>query len=107
MRVIVPDLYAISKRYVESMTNNPNSKHSHIFLKDLGLLDDYKGLRRILGHARHLYMHDECSLRELFEEAGFKGIERMNYGQSRIADIWLVEEKGRHEMALCLEGIKE
>ena len=107
MRVIVPDLYAISKRYVESMTNNPNSKHGHIFLKDLGVLDDYKGLRRILGHARHLYMYDECSLRQLFEEAGFKGIERMSYGQSRITDIWLVEEKGRHEMAICLEGIKE
>ena len=30
----------------------------------------------------------------------------MDYGQSRIADIAIVEDKGRYEMSICLEGIK-
>ena len=77
-----------------------------MFLKDLGLLDASKGLRRILGHSRHLYMYDEWSLRELLEEAGFKIIERMNYGKSRIKNIQIIDDKARHEMSICLEGVK-
>jgi len=31
----------------------------------------------------------------------------MQYGQSRISNIKLVETKGRHEKSVCLEGVKE
>jgi len=88
------------------MEASPNSEHSHIFLKDLGLLDASKGLRRIFGHARHLYMYDEYSLRELLKEVGFKSIEKMDYGKSHIENIELIEDKERHEMSICLEGVK-
>jgi len=103
----VPDLYSIAKKYIENMKNNPNSGHSHIFLKDLGLVCTSKGLRKILGHSGHLYMYDEHSLRKLFEYAGFKNIERMHYGKSHIENIELVEDKGRHEMSICLESVKK
>jgi len=88
------------------MVANPNSEYSHIFLKDLGLLETSKGLRRILSHARHLYIYDECKLRELLAESGFKSIAIISYGKSRIKNIELIEDKGRHEMSIYLEGVK-
>lgn len=106
IRIIVPDLFSIARRYVESTTNSSNGEYSHIFLKDIGLLDVSKGLRRILGRSRHLYMYDEYSLRELLEKTGFKSIERVKYGKSRIEGVGLIEDEGRHEMSICLEGLK-
>ncbi|RKX93557.1 MAG: hypothetical protein DRP84_08275 [Spirochaetes bacterium] len=112
IRIIVPDLYQITKKYIDSVLTNPSGLHSHNFLKDLNIFKPiYKGIHKVIyeifSHSRHLYMYDEWSLRELLEKYGFKEIEKMPYGQSRIQDIKLVEDKNRHKMSICLEGIKK
>jgi predicted SAM-dependent methyltransferase len=111
MRIIVPDLYEITKKYVDLMITEPKGEHTHSFLHDLNMQDgSNKGIRKIIykifGHSKHLYNYDEWSLRELFEEHKFSRIQRMDYGQSGIPNIELVENKGRHEMSICLEVIK-
>jgi glycosyltransferase involved in cell wall biosynthesis len=71
----------------------------------------YKGVRKVIykifSHSKHLSMYDEWNLRELHEKHGLSKIQRTDYGQSRIPEINLVEDKGRHEMSICLEEIKE
>ena len=37
IRIIVPDLYQIAKRYVDSVNRNPKGEHSHSFLKNLNM----------------------------------------------------------------------
>ncbi|MBT9175322.1 MAG: hypothetical protein DDT22_00997 [candidate division WS2 bacterium] len=112
IRIIVSDLFQIAKKYVDLIIATPKAEYSHTFLQELSMLDTtFKGMRKVLykmfSHSRHLYMYDEWSLRELLEKHGFTEIQKMDYGQSRISDIKVVEDKGRHEMAVCLEGIKE
>ena len=75
-----------------------------------GLLPTSKEIEEELMHFFDMEANnenDEWSLRELLEKHKFTKIQRMNHGQSRIPDIKLVEDKGRHEMSICLEGIKE
>jgi hypothetical protein len=108
----VPDLYQIAKRYIDLMNSSPKGEHSHNFLRDLGMQEiSSKGIRKIIfkifSHSKHQHMYDEESLRELLQKYGFTEILRMDYGQSRISDIALVEDKGRYEMSVCLEGVKE
>ncbi len=113
IRIIVPDLIKITKRYLDLVNNDPKGKHSHDFLRDLNMLNNvsHKGLLkifyRLFSHGRHKHMYDEWSLRELLEKHGFLRIEKMSYGQSRIFDIKTVEDEGRHELSVCMEGIKE
>ena len=33
--------------------------------------------------------------------------QEMSYGQSRIPDIKTVEDRRRHELSVCIEGVKE
>ena len=112
IRIIVPDLYQIAKKYVFLMETEPKAAHSDEFLQHLNMHDKkLSGVRsiiyRLFGHSKHLYMYDEYSLRHLFDKNGFKHIERMNFSQSRIPEINLIEDKGRFEMSVCLEGVKE
>ena len=53
-------------------------------------------------HCRSLY--DFETLRLLFEEAGFKTIERRNYRESRIAEVALIDN--RPEQMFFLEALK-
>jgi len=112
IRMIVPDLYQISKKYIDLMTISPKVKHSQDYLHSLNLQKaPYKGVLKffykMLGHTQHQHMYDECSFRELLENHGFKSIQKMDYRQSRISDISAVENRGRYEMSICLEGMKE
>lgn len=112
IRIIVPDLMELAKRYLDLMINDPKGRHSYDFLHNLHLHDEpHKGILKIaykfFNHNVHKSMYDEWSLRDLLEKHGFCKIERMSYGQSRIPDIKIVEDKGRHESSVCLEGVKE
>jgi predicted SAM-dependent methyltransferase len=112
IRIIVPDLYEIAKKYVDAMVTDPRGEHGQSFLQDLGMQDiSYKGIRKViykvLGHSKHLYMYDQCSLRELFKKHGFTQIQSMGNNQSRISGIAAVEDKGRHKLSICLEGVKK
>lgn len=112
IRMIVPDLYQISKKYIDLMTISPKVEHSQAFLHSLNLQKaPYKGVlkfaHKMLGHSQHQHMYDECSLREFLEKHGFKSIQKMDYRQSRITDISAIENKEGYEMSICLEGMKE
>ena len=112
IRVIVPDLYQIADRYVTSIRENPSSEYSVELLKNVSMVrESYKGHRqlmhKIVGRSKHLYMYDEWSLKEILKEQGFEEIKRKKYGESLIDDICQVEDKGRHELSICLEGIKK
>jgi SAM-dependent methyltransferase len=113
IRILVPDLYQLAKKYVQFIDIEPKGEHSHNFLKALNAFDNepHKGIVRLFGkifsHSKHLYMYDPWSLREVLEKHGFKKISKMDYGNSCISDIKLLEDKDRYENAFCLEGIKE
>jgi|LQYC01.1.fsa_nt_gi Uncharacterized protein conserved in bacteria len=112
IRIIVPDLFQTAQKYVDCMINDPQKEHSYNFLRDLNMSSkSYEGIWKIIynkfGPSKHLSMYDEWSLKTLLEKHGFTKIQRMVYGQSHIPDIKLVEDKGRHEMAICLEAVKE
>jgi predicted SAM-dependent methyltransferase len=111
IRIIVPDLYQMTKRYVDLMAVDPKADHSHNLLRDLNMqAESHKGIvdvfYKLVTKSKHLYMYDEYSLRELLEKHGFNRIQRMDYGHSLIPDVTLVEDKAHHQMAVCLEGIK-
>jgi predicted SAM-dependent methyltransferase len=112
IRIIVPDLYEITKKYIDLQSIHPKGSNTHNFLRDLNIFreqhtDIKKIIYEIFSHSKHLYMYDEWSLRELLEKHGFYGCQKMNYGQSRISDIRLIESEERHKMSICLEGVKE
>ena len=113
LRIIVPDLYQLAREYVENMEGKSGVENSHNFLHNLCILETEPGgvrgdfFRKICGHHRHLFMYDRWSLKDLLEKCGLSEIEEKKFGQSRIADIKLVENEGRHKMSVCLEGVKD
>jgi len=111
IRIIVPDLYTLAKRYVDSMNSDPQADHSHDFLRVLNMHDQkHKGALKIVykicGHSKHRYMYDYWSLKRMFSNNGFIDIQKMKYGESRIPDVNLVEGTVKYDSSLCLEGIK-
>jgi len=112
IRIIVPDLYQITKRYIDLITHDPKGEHSQNYLKDLGIQEpSQKGIKKVIfkifSHSTHKHIYDEWSLKELLEKHGFININRKVYGQSNISDIKRVEDKERHELSVCLEGVKQ
>jgi predicted SAM-dependent methyltransferase len=112
IRIIVPDLYQITKKYNNNVLSDLNGLHAHTFLKELNILDEshkgiWKFIYKIFGHSKHLYMYDEWSLEEVLKKYKFTMIQRMDYCKSRILDIKMVEDKERYKMAVCIEGVKE
>ena len=93
LRIVIPDLYQIAKRYVDRMISDPTGGHSHNFLRHLNMKGGArKGIRKLVyetfSHSKHLHMYDEWSLRELLEDHRFSMIEKMRFGQSRIPRLY-------------------
>lgn len=116
LRIIVPDLYRAAKNYIKASEENPTGQHSYNFLNFIGLVPDkfdksiIGGIMRILRRSKHYYMYDEWSLKQILEKNGFIEIKKMDYGQSRIPDIGLLEDQKiisyEDVCAVCLESIK-
>ena len=84
IRIIVPDLYQIARKYLDLVTADPKEEHSKKFLQDLNMQEGthrgiWKLFGKIFGHSRHSYMYDQWSLRDLLEKYGFSQIEKKSY----------------------------
>lgn len=116
VRLIVPDLHAAARAYVEEVKVRPGAEPGRAFISFLAAFDIWKGhgLRRFLtflfSRSQHRTMFDEWSLRECLAAAGFEDIQRKEYGQSRLGDIEVLEpDPAKTYQSLkmfCLEGVK-
>jgi predicted SAM-dependent methyltransferase len=116
LRIIVPNLYQAAKDYVKALEEKPSGAHSHNFMGFIGMDRDehdkviMRIIKIILSHSKHYYMYDEWSLKEVLEKNGFLEVQKMNYGQSRISDIELLENDKitnyEYVCGFCLEAIK-
>lgn len=116
LRIIVPDLHQFSINYIKCLKNNPEIDKgdcSRRFIENLNIFDKGKSgrvtkwLKNLFSFNRHLYMYDKWSLIELLRKNGFREVELMSYGQSRIPNVTEVEERERHEESICVEGVKQ
>ncbi len=102
LRLVVPDLYQLSKQYVTEYENGQTDA-SHKFLHTVNLhrrrnspafLKNFiKEIIYLMQGYPHLhkYMYDRYSLESKLAEEGFKEIAVMNRGSSRITEIKDVE----------------
>lgn len=117
IRVVVPDLYKLSKKYVEDYEKsigdsskcflywlnlnqeNTYSSNRNFIEKCLNLLQDYPH--------QHKYMYDSLSLKKILSDHGFKDIWEGTYGVSNyIAEIKEVEFTEEGVTSIYIEAIK-
>lgn len=99
-RLIVPDLEARAKRYVqEAATRSPDAAHWFMGAAHLGVskapIGTFGRLRQVLGGSMHLWMWDEFSLSAELAQAGFQDIRRCSFGDADDPMFLKVEDKGR------------
>jgi len=117
IRVVVPDLYKLSKKYINEYEKGIIKDPSIDFLWALNLhregqYKDESFLKRILSTFQkyphqHKYMYDLKSLSILFEDIGFVDIKESRYGLSNyINDIKDVEGSSESYISVYLEARK-
>jgi predicted SAM-dependent methyltransferase len=90
-RLIVPDLEARAKKYLQS-------RDSDVFIENMGFGKKKKDrsfkdfLRKIFGNSGHLWMYDNNSIQKYLFESGFKNIRKCKFGDSGISVFSEVEE---------------
>jgi len=117
IRVVVPDLYKICKKYIleyETGIENPsdhimraiNMNREGQYGSDLGILK--KSVLEWQGYPhQHKFMYDEKSLTQKFKQVGFVDILSLEYGTSKyISDIKDVEGKSEPFLSVYLEAKK-
>lgn len=100
LRVVIPDLEARIRRYVEERDmGRPDAAHRFMSRSGLGLGSRSAGmigtLRAAFGNSRHQWMWDEASLREALVSAGFVNIRRVQFGDWSDQMFALVERADR------------
>jgi len=112
-RAVVPDLYAIAKRYIHQRELGIPDASIH-FMEELmvhdkrvntGLLGTFY---RLTGFHQHKWMYDAESLQQLFLAAGFSNTRQAEYLDSRISRIREVEKAERilNGQGIAIEGVK-
>jgi len=118
IRLVVPDLYKISKKYIAEYENGSAADPTEFIMWAINMhregqygskLGTFK--KMVLewqGYPhQHKYMYDEKSLRKKLEDYGFKDILSMSYGESRyIPEIHDVEGKSESYLSVYLEAKK-
>lgn len=99
-RLIVPDLAARAKRYVEQFESKaPDAAMNFMRTTDLGEEDSpqtlIQHLRKLVGGSVHKWMWDEYSIGAELELAGFTQIRRCEFGDSTDKMFSKVEDPGR------------
>ena len=97
-RLIVPDLRARAKAYVEA-EGDPGAAHAFMRSTYLGRSDRSEGLtgrlRHAFGNSEHLWMYDFASMKSELEAAGFAEIRRAEFGDCDDPMFQRVEKKDR------------
>lgn len=118
LRIVVPDLYKICRKYIDEYNNDSFSGNSTDFIMwainmhkegqygNIGLIK--KLFLEIQGYPhQHKYMYDDKSLFSLVETYGFKDINFYSYGVSgSIEDIVSLEGTKESYLSIYLEAKK-
>lgn len=110
-RAIVPDLMYYAQEYIESRAAEKVDANS-VFMRSvhLGLEQRPRGLKGVavalMGNAKHQWMWDEPSLLVQFEAHGFVNVRRAYFNDSSELAYKAVEDPGRFERAIAVEGMK-
>jgi len=118
LRIVVPDLYKICRKYIDEYNNDSFSGNSTDFIMwainmhkegqygNIGLIK--KLFLEIQGYPhQHKYMYDDKSLFSLVETCGFKDINFYSYGVSgSIEDIVSLEGTKESYLSIYLEAKK-
>jgi predicted SAM-dependent methyltransferase len=117
LRIVVPDLYKICKRYINEYESGskPDPTEDIMWAINMhreGQYGNPSTIKKMVygwqGYPhQHKYMYDERSLTKRFRDAGFQDIVSLEYGQSRyIPEIKDVEGKSESYLSVYLEGRK-
>jgi len=110
-RCVLPDLEHYARTYIESIDNQTH-EGSIQFMKDtmLGQRQRRRGLKQFIssfyGNSSHLWMWDHKSLAHEMEQMGFKDVRVCQFNDCEDEHFKDVEELGRFEKAVALEGKK-
>lgn len=104
IRIVVPDFLWIVREYLDG---HITAEH---FLEKLGVLygEELNGVKKTFApfvSFPHKCMYNLRSLRSALDDAGFQAEEKAPF-ESRIPDIEQIEQKGRTEKAVIVEGVK-
>ena len=119
IRLVVPDLYKICKRYITEYENNGKADPTEFIMwainmhregqygNNIGFMK--KMVLEWQGYPhQHKYMYDEKSLSEKMKQYGFENILSLSYGESKyIPAIHDVEGTKESYLSVYLEGIKK
>mgnify|MGYP002816303183 CR=1 FL=1 len=118
IRIVVPDLYKIAKKYIAEyeQTNGFKDTTEYIMwainMHREGQYPNVQGLKKIIlewqGYPhQHKYMYDEKSLGKIFDDHGFVQIKSKSYGDSEyIPEIKDVEGGKESYLSVYLEAKK-
>ncbi len=119
LRIVVPDLYKIAKKYISEYENNTYTNTTTEFImwainmhregqygNNIGFIK--KQVLEIMGYPhQHKFMYDEKSLIKLFENSNFKNILSLTYGKSDyINEINEVEGMTESYLSVYIEAKK-
>jgi Methyltransferase domain len=108
-RLVVPDLEWSAREYVARLDRGESDANA-FFLRetDLGYERRARGLAglayQVLRTSAHLWMWDERSLAQALQDHGFVRVRRCYFGDCEDAMFSYVEERGRFEKAVAMEG---
>jgi predicted SAM-dependent methyltransferase len=118
IRIVVPDLYALSRRYVDAVDRGESGAADE-FLYCLNLHQDgqYPPERprvlRLVSYlqkypSQHKYMYDRFTLPELMRSSGFVGLREGRYAESHYlaAEISEVENTAEGVPSIYWDGLK-
>lgn len=116
IRIVVPDLYKIAKRYVTEFENgNKDASEYAMWAINMHREGQYKNLnvfKRVFfewqGYPhQHKFMYDEFSLSKKLEQVGFTDLKLMEYGKSHyLPNIQDVEGDRESYLSVYLEARK-
>ena len=117
IRIVVPDLYKLSKNYIESFEKGiDNSSKDFLYCLNLNRENAYypnrtfieKCLNLLQDHPhQHKYMYDSLSLKKILSSFGFSNIYECSYGiSSYIEEIQEVEFTKEGIPSIYIEAIK-
>jgi SAM-dependent methyltransferase len=106
-RGVVPDLRAAVDAYIKNYDQSASPASDLMHDTMLGIEDRGKGIRSIMmklyGNSKHLWMWDYPSLRYELQNAGFRNVRPISFGDSPDSNFALVEEESRFYGAAAFE----
>jgi|ERR1700730_550745 len=118
IRLVVPDLYKICKRYISEYDDNGVENPTEFIMWAINMHREGQYGSRISGWKKmilewqgyphqHKFMYDEKSLANRLKQYGFQNIVSLSYGESRsISEIKDVEGTKESYLSAYLEGSK-